>query len=115
MHVMYTFFLWKHTALGMFQFDEDNQFYWFNPMSLESEEQYHLIGILLGLAIYNNVILDIRFPMVVYHKLIGCTPVFGDLYSSHPVSGTCRYNVIQYNVYMYSCVLVKGEVHYSYM
>ena len=74
----------------MFSFDEDNQFYWFNSVSLESEEQYRLIGILLGLAIYNNVILDVRFPMIVYHKLIGCTPVFNDLYSSHPVS-TCTY------------------------
>ncbi|XP_003391722.2 PREDICTED: ubiquitin-protein ligase E3A-like, partial [Amphimedon queenslandica] len=73
------------TILGMFRFDEDNQFYWFNSVSLESEEQYRLIGILLGLAIYNNVILDVRFPMIVYHKLIGCTPVFKDLYSSHPV------------------------------
>ena len=49
----------------MFRFDEDNQFYWFNSVSLESEEQYRLIGILLGLAIYNNVILDVRFPMII--------------------------------------------------
>lgn len=69
----------------MFKYDPDNHFYWFNLNSLESEQQYHLIGILLGLAIYNNIILDIHFPMVVYHKLIGCIPVFQDLYSSHPV------------------------------
>ena len=70
----------------MFKYDSDNHFYWFNLNSLESEEQYHLIGILLGLAIYNNIILDVHFPMVVYHKLIGCTPVFQDLFSSHPVN-----------------------------
>lgn len=74
--------------LGMFLFDEETQQHWFNPLSFESEHQYRLIGLLLGLAIYNNIILDIRFPMVVYHKLIGCETVFHDLYSSHPVRGS---------------------------
>ena len=69
----------------MFVYDEDTHQHWFNPVSFESEDQYRLIGLLLGLAIYNNIILDIRFPMVVYHKLIGCTTTFRDLYSSHPV------------------------------
>lgn len=69
----------------MFTFNSEEQYYWFNIDSFESEQQYHLIGILLGLAIYNNVILDVHFPMVVYHKLIGCQHVFQDLSSSHPV------------------------------
>lgn len=71
---------------GMFLFDEEQQQYWFNLSSFESEEQYRLIGILLGLAIYNNIILDIHFPMVVYQKLIGANTVIEDLYSIRPVS-----------------------------
>jgi ubiquitin-protein ligase E3 A len=75
----------------MFVFDEDTQQHWFNIGSFESDNQYRLIGLLLGLAIYNNIILDIRFPMVVYRKLIGCPTHFQDLYSSHPVSVcTCK-------------------------
>ena len=70
----------------MFMYDEDSRHHWFNPLSFESKEQYQLIGLLLGLAIYNNIILDIHFPMVVYRKLIGCSTIFEDLYSSHPVS-----------------------------
>ena len=69
----------------MFLQDEENHFQWFNSGSLESEKQYYLIGILLGLAIYNNVILDVRFPQVVYHKLLGCQTTPTDLESSHPV------------------------------
>ena len=69
----------------MFIYDEEQRHYWFNPNSFESEGQFMLIGLLLGLAIYNNVILDVHFPMVVYHKLVGCSMVFQDLYSSHPV------------------------------
>ena len=71
---------------GMFVFDQETRQHWFNPLSFESENQYKLIGLLLGLAIYNNIILDIRFPVVIYRKLIGCQVVFEDLYSSHPVS-----------------------------
>lgn len=34
---------------------------------------------LLGLAIYNSVILDVRFPLVVYRKLRGIEPTLRDL------------------------------------
>lgn len=70
----------------MFVYDVQQRHYWFNPNSFESEGQFMLIGLLLGLAIYNNVILDIHFPMVIYQKLVGCSIIFQDLYSSHPVS-----------------------------
>jgi hypothetical protein len=42
---------------------------------------------LLGLAIYNSVILDIRFPLVVYKKLLGIKPTFADLEGYNPVRG----------------------------
>jgi len=70
---------------GLFVFDESTQQHWINPNSLESEGEYKLIGLLLGLAIYNNIILDIRFPVVIYRKLLGCPVDFTDLSSSHPV------------------------------
>lgn len=56
-------------------------------MSFENDGQFTLIGIVLGLAIYNNVILDVHLPMVVYRKLMGKKGVFADLADSHPVSG----------------------------
>lgn len=57
--------------IGMFTYDESTKFFWFNPSSYETEGQFTLIGIVLGLAIYNNCILDVHFPMVVYRKLMG--------------------------------------------
>ena len=75
------------TPPGMFTYDDDRHQFWFNPFSYESEREFMLIGILLGLAIYNNVILDIHFPMVVYRKIMGCATVFSDLFSSHEVRG----------------------------
>lgn len=70
----------------MFTHNEENECFWFNPTSFENDAQFTLIGIVLGLAIYNNIILDVHFPMVVYRKLMGKKGTFDDLKDSHPVS-----------------------------
>uniref|UniRef100_A0A6I8QQU4 Ubiquitin-protein ligase E3A n=1 Tax=Xenopus tropicalis TaxID=8364 RepID=A0A6I8QQU4_XENTR len=70
--------------IGMFTYDESTKHSWFNPSSFETEGQFTLIGIVLGLAIYNNCILDVHFPMVVYRKLMGKKGTFRDLADSHP-------------------------------
>ncbi|KAJ1525999.1 hypothetical protein ONE63_009178 [Megalurothrips usitatus] len=64
---------------GMFTLNQETQTVWFNPTSFESDAQFSLIGVVLGLAIYNNVILDVHFPMVVYKKLMGKKGTFYDL------------------------------------
>ncbi|CAH2232624.1 jg6579 [Pararge aegeria aegeria] len=64
---------------GMFTQRQDEVTVWFNPTSFETEAQFTLIGIVLGLAIYNNIILAVNFPMVVYRKLMGKKGSFEDL------------------------------------
>ncbi|XP_052120401.1 ubiquitin-protein ligase E3A isoform X2 [Frankliniella occidentalis] len=64
---------------GMFTWNQETQTVWFNPTSFESDAQFSLIGVVLGLAIYNNVILDVHFPMVVYKKLMGKRATYYDL------------------------------------
>ncbi|XP_041972897.1 ubiquitin-protein ligase E3A isoform X2 [Aricia agestis] len=64
---------------GMFTQQPDSHTVWFNPTSFETEAQFTLIGIVLGLAIYNNIILPVNFPMVVYRKLMGKKGSFEDL------------------------------------
>lgn len=63
----------------MFTSQQETQTVWFNPTSFESNAQFTLIGIVLGLAIYNNIILDVHFPMIVYRKLMGKKGTFYDL------------------------------------
>ncbi|XP_051233128.1 ubiquitin-protein ligase E3A isoform X2 [Dicentrarchus labrax] len=70
--------------IGMFTYDDNTKLFWFNSSSLENEAQYTLVGLVLGLAIYNNCILDVHFPMVVYRKLMGKKGAFLDLSDSHP-------------------------------
>ncbi|CAK0890930.1 unnamed protein product [Prorocentrum cordatum] len=55
---------------GMFTYNADNKTYWFSHTSLETNLNFELFGVLLGLAIYNRVIIDVRFPIAVYRKLL---------------------------------------------
>lgn len=71
---------------AMFTFQSDSRTVWFNPTSFESDAQFTLIGIVLGLAIYNNIILAVNFPMVLYRKLMGKKGSFEDLQDWNPVS-----------------------------
>lgn len=45
-----------------------NEFYFFDHRSQDINE-FYLLGTVLGLAIYNGIILDLHFPQVVYKKL----------------------------------------------
>ncbi len=69
---------------GMFEQDPDTNQLWFSQSSLESSQEYELIGMLLGLAIYNSVILDLRFPPIVYSKLLARKPTLHDLAVAFP-------------------------------
>ncbi|XP_041745462.2 ubiquitin-protein ligase E3A-like isoform X2 [Coregonus clupeaformis] len=82
--------------IGMFTYDESTKLFWFNPSSLENEAQFSLIGIVLGLAIYNNCILDVHFPMVVYRKLMGKKGTYLDLADSHPVQYQSLKELLEY-------------------
>ena len=64
---------------GMFIHCSESHTYWFNPSSYESCAQFTLIGIVLGLAMYNSVILDLHLPSVIYRNLGGKKGNFEDL------------------------------------
>ncbi|KAL4869137.1 hypothetical protein BDV12DRAFT_86884 [Aspergillus spectabilis] len=59
---------------GLFLYDEDSQYCYFNPLCLESSEQFFLVGVLLGLAIYNSIILDVALPPFAFKKLLAAAP-----------------------------------------
>lgn len=82
---------------GMFTQQCDNGTVWFNPLSFETEAQFTLIGIVLGLAIYNNVILPVNFPMVVYRKLMGKKGSFEDLSDWNPILYSGLKDMLEYH------------------
>ncbi|KAH9825941.1 Domain Homologous to E6-AP Carboxyl Terminus with [Teratosphaeria destructans] len=59
---------------GMFIYDEESHACYFNPNSFETSDQYHLVGVLLGLAIYNSTILDVALPPFAFRKLLASAP-----------------------------------------
>lgn len=57
--------------IGLFSYDDESHVYWFTPEPLDLNlELFHMVGIVLGLAIYNSTILDLKFPLALYKKLI---------------------------------------------
>ena len=69
---------------GMFIYNEKTKLFWFNINSFEAKIKYELIGVVLGLALFNGIILDVKFPLVIYKKLLGITPCLNDLKEYDP-------------------------------
>ena len=69
---------------GMFNYNEKTRLYWFNHYTFEPKIKYELIGIIFGLAIYNNIILDVKFPITVYRKLLGLKTSLEDMKECDP-------------------------------
>ena len=69
---------------GMFTYNEKTRLFWFNLNSFESKFKYELIGTILGLSLFNGVILDVKFPMAIYKKLLGIQPVLNDMKECDP-------------------------------
>lgn len=64
---------------GMFMEYKETNTIWFHHSNLEDEVMFQLIGILCGLAIYNQVIINLPFPLVLYKKLLNETLELEDL------------------------------------
>lgn len=82
-----------HPKYGMFILNEETENYWFHPSQysgsgdpdLVAMHEYRLIGKLIGLAIYNNIILDLRFPNVIFKRLLGVKVGLEDLGEVDPI------------------------------
>lgn len=55
---------------GAFTVDERTKMIWFQASSPEPLWKFELIGLLVGLAIYNGLTLPVTFPKVLYRKLL---------------------------------------------
>ncbi|XP_060602267.1 probable E3 ubiquitin-protein ligase HECTD2 isoform X2 [Ruditapes philippinarum] len=55
---------------GMFSYNKAAGCYWFSTMHREDYQEFNLVGVLMGLAVYNSINLDLRFPPCCYKKLL---------------------------------------------
>lgn len=58
----------------MFVYDEESHYCYFNSASFETSDQFFLVGVVLGLAIYNSTILDVALPPFAFRKLLFAAP-----------------------------------------
>ncbi|CAO3568922.1 unnamed protein product [Mortierella alpina] len=88
------------SQFGLFKELEEQRSWWFEgtmdgsshvEMSEEDARvrlvEYELVGVLVGLALYNGVILGVRFPSVVYRKLLNWQVGLDTFIESFPALG----------------------------
>ena len=75
-----------NTSYGMFNENPESHLLWFNANATEQEDldNFELIGTIVGLAIYNGVLLDFPFPSILCKKLKGHEADLGDLMQLQP-------------------------------
>ncbi|XP_071801445.1 probable E3 ubiquitin-protein ligase HECTD2 [Asterias amurensis] len=81
---------------AMFTFVEESRTLWINGASLESRDEFELVGSLLGLAIYNGIILDAHFPTAIYKKLHQEKMDLQDLLEVQPSLGNGLKELLEY-------------------
>ncbi|XP_072851401.2 putative E3 ubiquitin-protein ligase HECTD2 isoform X2 [Pogona vitticeps] len=79
-----------HPDYGMFTYHKDSHCHWFSSLSCDNYSEFRLVGALMGLAVYNSITLDIRFPLCCYKKLL--SPPIVPCDQSAPV-GICSVNI----------------------
>lgn len=84
---------------------QETRTYWFNPSSLEDEDEFMLVGLVLGLAIYNAVLLDFPLPLALYRKLIGQSCTLRDLQDMEPTLGKSLTALLQFEGQLSWCTL----------
>ncbi|KAH0623603.1 hypothetical protein JD844_006529 [Phrynosoma platyrhinos] len=57
-------------SAGMFTYHKDSHCHWFSSLNCDNYSEFRLVGALMGLAVYNSITLDIRFPPCCYKKLL---------------------------------------------
>ncbi|KAI5073199.1 hypothetical protein GOP47_0011212 [Adiantum capillus-veneris] len=99
---------------GMFTYNEETRNFWFNSNSMESESTFELVGIILGLGIYNNVILDVHLPLVVFKRLLGLRPQLSDVNDLQPQLAKSLQQLLDYDGDVEDTFSLTFQVTYDY-
>ncbi|XP_034557621.1 probable E3 ubiquitin-protein ligase HERC6 [Notolabrus celidotus] len=71
----------------MFMYNKSETLLWFPSKPKVEKKTYFLFGVLCGLALYNNNIIHLPFPLVLFKKLLRVKPSLDDLKEFDPVMG----------------------------
>lgn len=82
---------------GMLRHQPESNTYWFDPATMESDDEFLLLGLVVGLAVYNGVLLDFPLPLVLYRKILGQEVGLRDLEEMQPMLGRSLRQLLQYD------------------
>ena len=86
---------------GMIVEHEESNLSWFRDSTDNSPDllrDFFLLGVICGLAIYNDNIVDLHFPLALYKKLLNVEPNLDDLTELMPVVGRSMKQLIEAGV-----------------
>lgn len=98
---------------GMLSYVEDSNLLWFNVVPVDNFEMYYLFGAILGLAIYNSTILDLKFPIAMYKILLGLPIGLADYQEIFPLSARNLFRLREYSAEEIEALDLTFEVCYS--
>jgi len=99
---------------GMFTTKADDRVLWFNMTSIEAPLNFELAGMLLGLSIYNAVNLDVKFPIVVYKKLLDEPLTLKDLKEMDPEVYKSLKHIQEYQGNLEEDLFAQFQVTYDF-
>lgn len=100
-------------STGMLMNVEDSNYLWFSVVALEKFEIYYLFGAILGLAIYNSTILDLKFPLAFYKILLGKSLNLMDYQNLYPVAASNLLQLRRFSPEELESLSLSFEVTYS--
>ncbi|KAM4734623.1 putative E3 ubiquitin-protein ligase HERC3 [Anableps anableps] len=81
----------------MFMFNDTKTLTWFSSRAAERDmANFHLFGILCGLALYNNSLIQLPFPLVLFKKLLDTEPTLEDMMEFRPEFGRNLQYILDY-------------------
>lgn len=81
---------------GLFKHNEDTKLYWFNGQTFEPNINFELVGTLMGIAIYNNLHLDLPLAHACYKLLLDGKPDIVDLEQWQPETAKSLQFILDY-------------------
>ncbi|XP_023267168.1 probable E3 ubiquitin-protein ligase HERC6 [Seriola lalandi dorsalis] len=79
----------------MFMFNDSTTLAWFPSTATQEHERYFLFGVLCGLALWNQCIIHLPFPMVLFKKLLGVKPSLEDMMEFSPCVGKSLQDILE--------------------
>ncbi|KAM6971949.1 putative E3 ubiquitin-protein ligase HERC3 [Aplochiton taeniatus] len=79
----------------LLEMNEGSGLVWFTTCDPSVTDEFYLLGMISGMAVYNKCIFNLCFPLVLFKKLLGLKPTFDDLKELSPIEARSLQNLLK--------------------